>query len=182
MIWMRKMVVLQKMATLRKTAAFLCLALLVAVTGCGQPGTPLREDQASASADRAGARGERYDLERDEKLGGHTLEKHVGRSDAELRERLEREPNISAASTWTDRETAERTIAEALHAERGRVENWMRRGRPRANLALHYYAGRVIGRSLRQGDNRTMDCTRAVIVLRADGEGGFYVLTAYPEA
>jgi Bacterial CdiA-CT RNAse A domain len=182
MTWMRRMMVLEKMATLRKTAAFLCLALLVAVAGCGRSGTPLREDQGPASADRAAARGARYDLERDERLGGHTLEKHVGRSDAELRERLQREPNISAASAWTDRETAERTIAEVLHAERGRVENWMRRGRPRANLALHYDAGRVIGRSLRQGDSRTVDCTQAVIVLRADGEGGFYVLTAYPEA
>jgi hypothetical protein len=47
---------------------------------------------------------------------------------------------------------------------------------------LHYDAGRVIGRSLRRGDTGAVDCTRAVIVLRADGEGGFYVLTAYPEA
>jgi predicted small lipoprotein YifL len=182
MIWMRKTVVLQKMATLRKTAAPLCLALLVALAGCGQSGTPLREDRGPASADKAAARGDRYDLERDERLGGHTLERHVGRSDAELRERLEHEPNISAASTWTNRETAERTIAEALHVERGRIESWMRRGRPRTNLALHYDAGQVIGRSLRRGDTHAVECTRAVLVLRADGEGGFYVLTAYPEA
>jgi Bacterial CdiA-CT RNAse A domain len=182
MIWRRKTVLLRKMATLRRTAAPLCLVLLVSLAGCGQSGTPLREDRGSASADKAAARGERYDLERDERLGGHTLERHVGRSDAELRERLEREPNISAASTWTDRETAELTIAEALHAERGRLESWIRRGRPRANLALHYDARQVIGRSLRRGDTQAVECTRAVIVLRADGAGGFYVLTAYPEA
>jgi hypothetical protein len=106
----------------------------------------------------------------------------VARTDEQLRERLERERNISAASTWTDRETAETVVAEALAAERGRVENWMRRGYPRANLALHYNASRVIGRTLRRGDSSTVDCTSAVIVLRADGPDDFYVLTAYPEA
>jgi hypothetical protein len=125
---------------------------------------------------------ERYDLSKDEERGGHTLERHVARTDGELRERLRREGNISAASTWTDRETAEETIAEALRAERGRIESWMRRGYPRANLALHYKARRDIGRSLRQGETEAVRCREAVIVLRADGPDTFYVLTTYPEA
>lgn len=98
-----------------------------------------------------------------------------------MRERLSRE-HISAASTWTDREAAETTVAEALRAEQRRVDGWMRKGYPRANLALHYDAGRTIGRSLRRGDDQTVDCTSAVIVLRADGPDSFYVLTTYPEA
>lgn len=126
--------------------------------------------------------GERYDLQRDEERGGHTLRKHVGRSDAELEERLSRERDISAASTWTDRETAEQVVAEALQAERGRIESWMRRGYPRANLALHYDTERVIGRSLLRGENQAVDCTSAVVVLRADGPDSFFVLTTYPEA
>jgi hypothetical protein len=125
---------------------------------------------------------DRYDLERDERCGGHTLDRHVGRTDAELRERLEREPNISAASTWTDRATAEEVVAEALRAEGRRIENWLRRGARRPNLALHYDAGRAIGRSLRHGNNQVVPCTSAVIVLKASGPDGFYVLTTYPEA
>ena len=58
----------------------------------------------------------------------------------------------------------------------------MKRGYPRANLALHYDAGRPIGRSLQRGQEQPVDCTRAVIVLRADGPDSFYVLTTYPEA
>ena len=110
------------------------------------------------------------------------MKKHAARTDGQLRERLEHERNISAASTWTDRETAETVVAEALAAEKGRLENWVRRGYPRANLALHYDAGRVIGRSLRRGDSATIECSSAVIVLRADGPDSFYVLTTYPEA
>jgi hypothetical protein len=161
--------------------AFCALALL---PGCGQqPGSESRSERPS-DARRAQtngpATGERYDLSRDEGRG-HTLRKHVGRTDDELRERLEREPNISAASTWTDRATAEDTVAAALRAERGRIESWRQRGERRPNLTLHFDAGREIGRSLLRGAARAVTCTQAVIVLRADGDG-FYVLTTYPEA
>jgi hypothetical protein len=125
---------------------------------------------------------DRYDLERDEQRGGHTLDRHVGRTDAELQQRLERERNISAASTWTDRTTAEEVVAQAVRAERRRIESWMRRGERRPNLALHYDAGRTIGRSLRRGDNQAVPCTGAVIVLKASGPDSFFVLTTYPEA
>jgi hypothetical protein len=160
---------------------------LVCVGGAGclqgpppHKGTP--EDSQRTSSTSAGRSEERYDLSKDEKRGGHTLERHVARTDEELRDRLRRESNISAASTWPDWETAEETIAEALRAERGRIASWMRRGYPRANLALHYEAERDIGRSLRQGETQAVRCRGAVIVLRADGPNTFYVLTAYPEA
>lgn len=155
---------------------------LIQMAGCEQTSAPAGANGVESPRETsAKAAVERGDLARDEERGGHTLRKHVGRTDEELRERLLTEPNISAASTWTDQVTAETMVAAALRAERGRVENWMRRGYPRANLALHYDAGHVIGRSLRRGENQPVDCTSAVIVLRADGPASFYVLTAYPE-
>jgi hypothetical protein len=166
----------------RKTFEFCLLAGLLAISGCGSgpaPESGQREDKPRIEF-RTSSAG--YDLVRDEERGGHTLARHVRRTDEQLRERLARERNISAASTWTDRETAETVVGQALTAERGRVESWMRRGFPRANLALHYNAGRVIGRSLRRGDSQTVDCSSVVIVLRADGPESFYVLTTYPEA
>ena len=123
----------------------------------------------------------RYDLARDEARGGHTLEKHVGRSDQDLRERLDRERNISAASTWADREVAEETVAQALRAEGDKIARWEERGYRRPNLALHFDAGYVIGRSMRHGDQTSSPTTQAVIVLKAEGPDSFYVLTSYPE-
>jgi Bacterial CdiA-CT RNAse A domain len=168
--------------------AWLCFLVLcaayAAVAGCGpapQTETPANAELTKHSEEPKRS-APRYDLARDEERGGHTLDRHVGRTDDELRERLERERHISAASTWTDRDTAESVVAEALAAESGRIKNWTRRSYPRANLALHYDGGRAIGRSLRRDQDRAVGCTSAVIVLRADGPNSFYVLTAYPEA
>jgi hypothetical protein len=164
---------------------FFYSALLVLLAGCGQVSvqqspqspSPGQSARASSTSDRSGAR---YDLEADEPRGGHTVKKHVGQSDAELRTRLAREHDISAASTWTDLDTAEKTVAEAVHAEQSRIDRWEDRGARRPNLALHYDAGRVIGRSMYRGSDQAEPVTRAVIVLRADGPG-FFVLTTYPE-
>ena len=125
----------------------------------------------------------RYDLARDEQLGGHTISRHVGRSDDQLRERLNREPGISAASTYTDQSTAERVVAATLSREQRRVEAWAARQGNRPNLALDYRgkSGSVIGRSIRRGRSSPNECVDAVVVLRSLREGGFIVLTSYPE-
>ena len=167
----------------RAIAAAMLAAGLAMMFGCGQNPAPTAANREEPRGNTTrGPAANRRDLGRDEERGGHTLTRHVARSDEQLRERLARERNISAASTWTDRETAEETVAEALRTERGRVENWVRRGFPRANLALRYRAGQVVGRSLRRGESQTVECTSAVIVLRADGPETYYVLTTYPEA
>jgi hypothetical protein len=159
------------------------VAVLSTLLGCGQnpPPEPSRHEETRSVEPTENRNLERYDLERDERRGGHTLDRHVGRTDEQLAARLRKEPKISAASTWTDRETAEETVAGAFRAERGRIENWIRRGERRPNLALHFNAGRQIGRSLRRGDSQAVSCSSAIIVLRADGPIGYYVLTTYPE-
>lgn len=171
--------------TRRNFLAATCLVLLAVLGGCGQNQNPVseasrhEEPRAVPAETRAS---DRYDLQRDEDRGGHTLSRHVARTDEQLEQRLRRERNISAASTWTDLEIAEETVAAGLRADRGRIEDWMRRGERRPNLALHYDAGRPIGRSLRRDAGQAVTCTSAVIVLRADGPEDYYVLTTYPEA
>ena len=151
---------------------------------CGRGPKTYTDFVYSATKNTAGkeSHGERYDLAQDEERGGHTLRRHVGRSREELRQRLQTESDISAASSWTDRATAELTVAAGLRAGRERVADWERRGAGRSNLTLHFDAGRAIGRSLRRGEQETVVCTEAIIVLRTDGMNGFYVLTTYPEA
>lgn len=140
-----------------------------------------RESQPHNPDDTRASSSDRYDLARDENRGGHTLDKHVGQTDDELRQRLERERDISAASTWTDLTTAEATVATALRANQSKLDRWNERGYPRTNLALHFDAGHAIGRTMRHGQTSSEPCSGAVVVLKADHDGGFFVLTTYPE-
>jgi hypothetical protein len=178
------------------------VALILIVVGLwvlrqrdAQEPAPSRQAPASASTPPAAsasreptpevkdaAANERHDLSVDEAKGGHTLARHVGRTDAQLRERLEREPGISAASTYSTRDVAERTVARTLTRNVVRVTTWMARSGNRPNLALDYRGSRdeVIGRSVRRGRD-PVDCTNAIVVLRWDGRRGYYVLTSYPE-
>ena len=190
----------RRRAPLRR-AAWIWLLTLVLQVAC-QAATPAPPPQASsapapAPAPAAEAReapappqsrapavnSTGYDLARDEARGGHTLARHVGRTDAQLKERLRRE-QISAASTFTDRATAERVVARALARQRARVDQWLARTGSRPNLALDYRGdGReIIGRSVTRRGPQTIPCTDAVVVLRWDGKRGFIVLTSYPEA
>lgn len=127
-----------------------------------------------------GASTERRDLSIDESRGGHTLERHVGKSDAELLARLKAEPDISAASTYPDRATAERVVARVLSARKADVTKWENRTGSRPNLALRLDFGEVIGRSIEQGKTRAIEVEDAVVVLRWAGSD-WYVLTSYPE-
>lgn len=121
----------------------------------------------------------RRDLDWDERQGGHTLHRHVGRSEAELARRLEREAGVAAASSFHDRATAEAVIAATLARESQRVATWMRHDKE--NLVLDYRGepGRTVGQVLLRGEARARPATDARVVLRKRG-ARFFVLTAYP--
>jgi uncharacterized protein YukE len=57
--------------------------------------------------------------------GGHTLAKHVGKSPEFLRNRIATEPHIDAASTFYDREVAEKALSMVLYDNRRKIANWL---------------------------------------------------------
>jgi hypothetical protein len=116
-------------------------------------------------------------------MGGHTLARHVGKTDDELMERLRREPDISSASTYTDRATAEAVVGAALASGGRSFEAWRRRTGRRPNFVLHFGADRVIGRSITRGRFEATPCEDALVVVRWDDRRKrSFVLTSYPEA
>lgn len=184
----------------RARAALVVLCVTVACTQEVQrtpPPTPIVSPAPAASADRVSADRQltlppppspappsapRHDLSVDERRGGHTLERHVGRTDEQLRERLQREPNISAASTYEDRVTAETVVTHAFAESADELERWSARTGRRPNLVLERTEPAPIGRSLRRGQRSVSLCDRAVVVLRWDDRArASYVLTSYPE-
>jgi hypothetical protein len=146
---------------------------------------PRASESREAPGWREGSRAhDRRDLRLDEQRGGHTLARHVGRTDDELRDRLRGE-RISAASTYHDLETAEQVVAETLRRSADRVSDWTSRAGGRPNLALRYRGDpdRPIGRSILRGRRDVVPCSDAVVVLRWDTAArDYFVLTSYPEA
>jgi hypothetical protein len=142
-----------------------------------KPDFPRPEQSSSLSP------GPARDLSRDESAGGHTLRKHVGRTDDQLRERLRHERNISAASTWTDRETAEHAVGAALDQNRSKIERWLNREGGHPNLVVDYDGdpSHPFGRSLRRDADQPQPCAHATMVLRWVPPSDYYVLTSYPE-
>ena len=123
------------------------------------------------------------DLSRDEAAGGHILRKHAGQTDEQLRERLEREPGITGASTYTDRAAAEHAVGAAIAESQDRIERWLRRSGGHPNLVLDYDSPAPIGRTIsrNRGESQPRPCAHALVVLKYAGPNDYYVLTSYPE-
>jgi hypothetical protein len=121
------------------------------------------------------------DLSQDEAAGGHILRKHVGQTDDQLRERLEREPRITGASTYTDRQAAERAVGAAIAESQDRIQRWLGRSGGHPNLVLDYDSAVSIGRTINRGENQSRPCAHALVVLKYSGPNQYYVLTSYPE-
>ncbi len=121
------------------------------------------------------------DLSQDEAAGGHILRKHVGQTDEQLRERLERERRITGASTYTDRPAAEHAVGAAIAESQDRIQRWLSRSGGHPNFVLDYHSPTSIGRTINRGENQSRPCAHALVVLKYAGPDDYYVLTSYPE-
>jgi len=135
----------------------------------------------AARAESHLANGSRRDLSQDEAAGGHVLRKHVGQTDDELRERLERDRRITGASTYTDRPAAEHAIGAAIAESQDRIQRWLNRSGGHPNLVLDYDSETPIGRTINRGESEAHPCAHALVVLKYAGPNQYYVLTSYPE-
>jgi len=116
-----------------------------------------------------------------EAAGGHTLERHVGKTEAQLAQRLASERRIFAASSFTNRSVAEVAIAEAMNRNKNAIGSWVK---SRGNrYTIDYNANRIIGITLRRRASKATSASRLKIVLqrRAKLPPGYFILTAYPE-
>jgi hypothetical protein len=136
---------------------------------------------AAPGAEFRSTNGPGRDLSQDEAAGGHILRKHVGQTEQQLRQRLARDPNITGASTYIDRTTAERVVGAAIAQSRSDIERWLSSPGRHPNLVLDYDSDTAIGRTMNRGESQSHICRHAVVVLRYNGPDQYYVLTSYPE-
>ena len=135
----------------------------------------------AARSENHASNGPVRDLSQDEAAGGHILRKHVGQTDDQLRERLERERRITGASTYTDRAAAEHAVGAAIAQSQDRIHHWLDRPGGHPNLVLDYDSETPVGRTINRGESQSRACAHALVVLKYSGPNQYYVLTSYPE-
>lgn len=119
-------------------------------------------------------------LQAHEDAGGHTIERHVGKSEGWLIDRVNRE-NVSAASSFRDLDDAEHFIAEALAENQDRVDAWVG-GEGGRRLVVDATFDASTGISVKRGDSNAQDVFSVRLVLeRSDALGiGYRIITGYP--
>jgi hypothetical protein len=112
---------------------------------------------------------------------GHTIQKHVGKTDTYLRRRLENE-SIPAASTFINMREAEEAIRNVLHERGDLIQAWLDAGRSNRK-AFYANSNDFVGRIIERGsvDSQPANGTRIILVRDQESDYGFMLLTAYPE-
>ncbi|GAA3762995.1 RNase A-like domain-containing protein [Salinactinospora qingdaonensis] len=122
-------------------------------------------------------------LRANEDLGGHTIERHVGKTDEWLQRRAKNDAGARGrASSFTDRGTAARAIGKVLGDNEAAVQKWLADGSNQDSLPLKRQpAGGKVGRYVR-ADGGKYDARHVTVILRKDPNApdGYRIHTAYP--
>ena len=121
-------------------------------------------------------------LEREEAAGGHTLARHVGKSDEWLMARLAGDAHLHFASGYADRAGAEATIEALLGRHRARINRWADRSPDGAEFTLRGATDRPIGHTAWRpvGPDHLAESRTIVVVMKKLDAARCLVLTSYP--
>jgi hypothetical protein len=117
------------------------------------------------------------------KLGGHAILRHVGKTDAELANRLAI-TTLKRVSTFASLQEAERAVTAVFRANRRQIVDWARTAQPFRTKEFTAAAPRGgVGRVLMRGSTATIVGKTVRVVFKKEVYRGklYYVLTAFPE-
>ncbi|MBB5504133.1 RNase A-like domain-containing protein [Paraburkholderia atlantica] len=114
------------------------------------------------------------------RIGGHTILKHVGRTEAQLRERLRLEPNRRVVSSFRDLAAAEWAISRVMDSNTSRIRNWAQ-SNPRRDLVLYQDVGRKVGYGVIRATGEFKHMSTVQVVFRFEEYNGmpYYIFTSY---
>lgn len=137
---------------------------------------------AGVAATRVAAvRAGKISLAAHEARGGHTIARHVGRTEAQLRARLAQQSRIPAASTFRSLADAERIIGQALRANRQTITTWANSAANGQRRAFDF-AVRNAGEGVVRSTGQLIQMHKVRVVLKKEVLNGklYYILTSFP--
>ncbi len=112
---------------------------------------------------------------------GHTVSRHVGRTDDQLKDRLANEPNIPKASTYTDESEANTAIKSVLTAKKAEIEAWLKDSSKPPRLRVD--GSSAVGRVMPRGAQASVAGTSVRVILQKAPPGSgmpFIIVTSFP--
>lgn len=116
------------------------------------------------------------------KIGGHTIRKHIAKTDEELLARLAHSRDARSATSFHSVEQAEKFVSAALRANRIKIIRWSNTGRIEKPLEITWDAGTTVGYRFRKGSQVKWAVSRVRVVLKGQEYLGkpYFILTSYP--
>ncbi len=120
-------------------------------------------------------------LKSHEKAGGHTIERHVNKSDFYLKKRVN-SSDIFEASTFESLIAAEQIIALGLWENMEELSRWMKNKNTSDRLVIEVHDKTPIGRGIKRNEKKVSSRYGARIVLqKTKDKQSAFILTAYPK-
>ncbi|MEZ0341883.1 RNase A-like domain-containing protein [Mycobacterium sp. pV006] len=113
-------------------------------------------------------------LHSSEANGGHLIERHVGKTFDDLSARLADSPRLENVSTFASIDEASSALNAAVQQNKSEFDEWIANGaKGKLELITPFEGGSVLVR----GSDSVVPGSSVKMVLRADGAGGWYLLT-----
>ncbi|MBC3778079.1 RNase A-like domain-containing protein, partial [Pseudomonas sp. SWRI99] len=111
--------------------------------------------------------------------GGHVIKKHVERTEAQLRTRLEEEPNIPIASTFQSRAEAEAALSKVIRNNQNKIDTFIKGQAKKAVINEQVSAPAGIGVIRKTGKLEQLYSIRLVLQRKEKTPLGYFILTGF---
>ncbi|MCI0766210.1 RNase A-like domain-containing lipoprotein [Bacillus sp. TL12] len=157
------------------------LAMILVLSGCAEQEQKKESSKESNSTSVEKISDNILDEMEGPPKNGHTIERHVGKKEEDLKKRLQTD-KVSAASTYYDKEVATKAVKDSLKQHEKEIENWLKNSKEN-RLVLNTKHSFSVGKTVLKKDMSVKDkLMNTVTVLARDksGELGFKIITSYP--
>ncbi len=117
--------------------------------------------------------------------GGHTLERHIGKTPEELMARLAANPYLRATSSFRSTREAEQLISKVLRDNKHQIEMWVKHAPPGlpARMRLNRAFAQQTGIIIKRGSQEVKPCYGVRVILDFQTWHGkpYFILTAFPD-
>lgn len=114
-----------------------------------------------------------------EVAGGHTVSSHVGKTQAQLQDRLASSPRLQGTSSFPNHPTANFAQASLVKQNHAKIDEWLASSKTRP-LDVEADTGKPVGRVLQRNGNFSETTKARGIAVKDTSPQGWHFLTSFP--